>query len=306
MKKILTGLILSVTFLLAASYILIPGKIRISRSVTISAALTGVSRVLTNENTWEKWWPGKTPFTYDEMSFKPGGDAFNVIEVEINSGHETIKSRMELVLIDNDSMTLIWNAEQQAGPNPIKRYLKYKEVKEVEKNMNTLLGHIKTFFEKTENVYGFFIQKTKVVDSVLISSRRSFDHKPDRNEIDDMIQRLKKYITENGVKEKNYPMLNVMKIDNNEFDVMTAIPVDKALPETKEFTVKYLLKGGNILESPIQGGPYTIEKGIEQLETYRADHQYTSPAIPFQLLVTDRKQESDTSKWITKLYYPII
>jgi len=66
------------------------------------------------------------------------------------------------------------------------------------------------------------------------------------------------------------------------------------------------LKGGFILEGEVKNGPYTIDAAMEQLEVYRADHQYTSPAIPYQLLVTDRLKETDTSKWITKLYYPIL
>ena len=100
-------------------------------------------------------------------------------------------------------------------------------------------------------------------------------------------------------------MLNVLKFDNSHFEVMTAIPVDKALPETSEFAPKFLLKGGHILEAQIQGGPYTIENSLKEFENYRADYKFTSPAIPYQLLVTDRVKETDTTKWITRLYYPV-
>jgi len=213
---------------------------------------------------------------------------------------------MELVLINNDSMTLIWTAEKETSINPFTRFSVYRDTKRIQENLNTLLAHIKTFIEKPENVYGFFIHKTMVSDSVLISTRRSFDHDPGPKEIDAMIQSLKKYISDNGAREQNYPMLNVMKLDSADYEVMTAIPVDRTLPDTKEFAAKYMLKKGNILESEIRGGPYTIKTAIDQLEIYRADHQYTSPAIPYQLLVTDRAKETDTSKWITKLYYPVL
>ena len=99
-------------------------------------------------------------------------------------------------------------------------------------------------------------------------------------------------------------MLNVMKTDNS-YVAMTAIPVDRELPATNEFASKFMLKGGNILEAEIKGGPFTIERSFNELENYRADHKYTSPAIPFQSLVTDRAREKDTAKWITKLYYPV-
>jgi hypothetical protein len=306
MKKILIGLVLSAAFLLLASYIFIPGKMKMEKTITVGAALPGVSRVLTNEANWRKWWPNKTPFIYNGVQYKPGGNAFNVINVNIYAGADTIKSRMELVLLSSDSIMIIWNAEKQTSNNPFKRFSIYRDVKRTQENMTLLLGHIKSFLDKPENIYGFPIRKVMVVDSVLISTRRSFDHKPGEKDIDAMIQSLRKYIAEKNAIEKNRPMLNVMMIDSANYEVMTAIPVNKSLPDTKEFATKFMLKDGNILEVQIQGGPHTIASAFNELENYRADHQYTSPAIPYQLLITDRMKEPDTTKWITRWYYPVL
>jgi hypothetical protein len=120
-----------------------------------------------------------------------------------------------------------------------------------------------------------------------------------------MIRDLRKYIAQNNAIEKNSPMLNVLKFDSSHYEAMTAIPVDRALTPTNEFAPKFLLKGGNILEVQVQGGPTTIENGLKELENYRSDYRFTSPAIPYQLLVTDRMKEADTTKWITRLYYPV-
>ncbi len=62
---------------------------------------------------------------------------------------------------------------------------------------------------------------------------------------------------------------------------------------------------GKILSTEIKGGEYAVETGFKELSNYISDNQLTSPAIPFQSLVTNRVMEPDTSKWITKLYYPI-
>jgi len=306
MKKILIGLVLSASFLLLAVYVLIPGKMKMEKTITVNAALPGVSRILTNESSWGKWWPNKTPFNYNGEQYKLGGNAFNVINVNIYAGIDTIKSRMELVLLNGDSIMIMWDAEKQTSNNPFKRFSIYRDAKRTQENMSTLLGHIRSFLDKPENIYGFPIHKVSVVDSVLISTRRSFDHKPGEKDIDAMIQSLKKYIADNKATEKNLPMLNVMKIDSTNYEVMTAIPVNRTLPDTKEFASKFMLKGGNILEVQIQGGPRTIESAFIELEHYREDHQYTSPAIPYQLLITDRMKEPDTTKWITKLYYPVL
>jgi len=305
MKKVLIGLGLSIAFLLAAVYLFIPRKIKIEAALPLNAALPGVFRTLINDSTWRKWWPGETPFAYNKQAYSIKGKFFNVFDIDIYSDKDTINSRMELVLVNANTMTILWNAEQVSSNDPFKRFKRHRHAKQTEKNMNAILQSLKTFLQKKENIYGVDIKKTLVIDSVLISTRRQFDHYPTVQEVDSMIQSLKKYIIQNNAIEKNSPMLNVFELGNSRYEAMTAIPVDKALPKTNEFAPKFLLKGGNILEAEIQGGAYTIEKGLKELENYRADYKFDSPAIPYQLLVTNRAKEPDTTKWITKIYYPI-
>jgi len=305
MKKVLIGLVLSIAFLLAAVYLFIPRKIKIEAAAPLNAALPGVFRTLINESNWKKWWPGETPFAYNKQAYSIKGKFFNVFDIDIYSDKDTLSSRMELVFVEANTMTILWNAEQVSSNDPFKRFERYRYAKQTEKNMNAILQSLQTFFQKKENIYGVDIKETLVKDSVLISTRRKFDHYPDAQEVDSMIQSLKKYISQNNAIEKNSPMLNVFELGNSRYEAMTAIPVDKELPKTNEFAPKFLLKGGNILEAQIQGGPYMIEKGLKELENYRADYKFNSPAIPYQLLVTDRTKEPDTTKWITKIYYPI-
>ena len=215
MKKIFIGLVLSIALLVAAFYFIIPGKIKIKETITVKAALPAVSRLLTNDSSWANWWPEKNVFTLSGEQFKPQGNIFNVIDIDIYSGTDTINTRMELVFVNQDSMTIIWSASKLTSSNPFKRVSDYKDGRHTRKNISKLLEQIRSFFEKPENIYGFAVQKTKVVDSVLISTRRSFDHQPGEKEMDAMIQSLKKYISENKAIEKNYPMLNVVMIDSS-------------------------------------------------------------------------------------------
>ena len=305
MKKILTTLALLVLLALGAVYLFIPRKIKIEAAVSVNTALPGVFRTLINDSNWEKWWPGEIPFVYNKQAYAIKGKFFNMFGVDIYSDQDTIHSRMELVLVKENTMTILWNAEQVSSNDPFKRFGKYRRAKQTEANMNVILQSLKTFLQKKENIYGVDIKETLVKDSALISTRRQFYHLPTVQDVDSMIQSLKKYISQNNAREKNLPMLNVFDLGNSRYEAMTAIPVDKALPKTNEFAPKFLLKGGNILEAEIQGGPYAIKKGLEELENYRADYKLNSPAIPYQLLVTDRAKEPDTTKWITRLYYPV-
>lgn len=305
MKKILMYVFVLTALLLASVYLFIPGQLKVHEAVSIRAAMPGVSRSLSSNENWNRWWPGKSPFTLNDFTYFIEGKIFNAIDIGISAGPDSLRSRMDLVFFEADSMTIGWDVTMNAGNNPFKRLTKNRQVKALHQNMQTILESMKAFMEKTENIYGFHVTETKVADSVLISTRRSFRHKPTVQEVDAMIQQLKKYIADNRAEEKNYPMLHVLQADADHYEAMVAIPVDRMLPETKNFAPKFLLKDGNILEAEVKGGPFTIENAFREFENYRSDHKYTSPAIPYQLLVTDRMKESDTTKWITKLYYPV-
>ncbi|HEX6845912.1 MAG TPA: hypothetical protein VF144_02985 [Chitinophagaceae bacterium] len=305
MKKVIFGLGLIIVFLVVSIYLFIPAKIKIYESVPVKGTVAGVSRLLSNDSSWHEWWPEEPTFHYDGRSYLINGHFFNAFDLSVIEEKDSLDTRMNLVPYGDDSMSVDWSLELFTGTNPFKRFSQYKRAKEIKKDLHTILISLKKFAEVPENIYGIVVRKTIVQDSVLISTRRSFDHKPGPQEIDVMIQKLKDYIKKNAAVEKNFPMLNVSVIDSADYQAMVAIPVDRELPATEEFAPKFLLKNGNILEVQIQGGLYTIEKAFTELENYRDDYKHTSPAIPYQLLVTDRLKEPDTTKWITKLYYPI-
>jgi hypothetical protein len=58
------------------------------------------------------------------------------------------------------------------------------------------------------------------------------------------------------------------------------------------------------LKTGVTGGPLTIKKAHEAIDEYMKDHILSQPAIPFEILVTDRSKETDTSKWKTTIFYP--
>ncbi|MGB8192124.1 MAG: GyrI-like domain-containing protein, partial [Chitinophagaceae bacterium] len=120
-----------------------------------------------------------------------------------------------------------------------------------------------------------------------------------------LVDQLRIYIANEGARETNNPMLHIRPVNDQQFETMVAIPVDKVLQGNKDIFLRRMIPG-NILVTEVKGGRYTIDEGLKTLETYLSDYQKTSPAIPFESLVTDRSKESDTSKWVTRLYYPVL
>jgi hypothetical protein len=133
MKKILISLVLLLVFALAAVYLFIPRKIKIEAAVPLNAALPGVFRTLINDSNWKKWWPGETPFAYNKQAYSIKGKFFNVFDIDIYSDNDTINSRMELVPVEANTMTILWNAEQVSSSDPFKRFERYRSASKQKK-----------------------------------------------------------------------------------------------------------------------------------------------------------------------------
>jgi len=63
---------------------------------------------------------------------------------------------------------------------------------------------------------------------------------------------------------------------------------------------------GKYLTTEVTGGPGSVAAALSGLKDYIRDYQRTIMAIPFQSLVTDRMQVTDTTRWVTRIYYPIL
>ena len=305
MKKTLLALITIAALVLLAVYILIPPKIKITANAAVNAKDEAVHRILMDNVNWNKWWPYEKSFQLQQTNFKIIKKMLNAFEIMIYKNKDSVESILELIPVTNNTTQLNWTYDLITGKDPVKRFDHYRFAQSIKKDIHLVLDSLKSFLDKTENIYGMNVKQVKVTDSVLISTRKTFDHYPDEFETEEMIKTLRAYISSNNAKEMNYPMLHIQQSGNSHFEAMTAIATNIELPDTKHFAHKMLLKGGNLLEAEITGGHATIRAAFDKYPDYLEDNQYTSPAIPYQLIITDRTKERDTSKWITKICYPV-
>ena len=304
MKKIFVLFFVFVALAVGLSFLIIPSTIKIKAAAESSMNSKAAGRYLGQASNWSQWWPGKA-FDYSQAHFRLNKIRLNSFELEMFFKKDSFETSVQLIPSENNHTGYTWACELKSSNNPAKRWMQYFDAIQIKKHLDALLDSLKNYIDKSENVYGFNVQKVKVTDSVLISTRRVFERYPDEKEIDTMIQLLKKYISSQHAIEKNYPMLNVHQNGTNDFEAMVAIATERLLPANKDFAPKLVLKGGNILEAEFKGGPMAIRNAFAEFENYRSDFNIASPAIPYQLIITDRIKEPDTTKWVTKFYYPV-
>jgi hypothetical protein len=314
MKKWLIRVVFVFILFLIGSYFFIPKKIFVTKSITANANQTGVYRFLSDESNWQKWWPGSSSINKDaENVFESGGYRFkktkllyNSFEISIEKDKSIDSSLLHIFLPGNDSIKIEWNATINTGTNPFSKIRHYFKAKQLSNSLAVILTALQKHISNVKHIYGVDIKKEKVKIEYLVSTKKSFGRYPTTEDIYEMINQIKKNIIREQAKEEDYPMLNIKASDSTHFEAQVAIPVNKKLPDTDIFSTKRMLKNGNILVAEISGGKNKTDSAMKKFDLYVSDYQYSNIAIPFHSLVTDRMKEPDTSKWMTRIYYPVM
>jgi effector-binding domain-containing protein len=322
MKKWL--LILAVLIIVLSSiYIFIPARISITESVPVTATQEGSIRMLSIPQNWYKFWPGgvgmqthsagsqikpDTSFYYTsgEYNFYIKKILYNAIELTIERNKDSIESSMYLLPYQVDSFKLQWTALLPYTNNPIKRVQNYFTAKKLGAVFQYVLYRMGNTLSNVKTIYGIDIKKDKIPIQQVITTKRYLDKYPSTETIYAMIDELKKYADQQGVRQIDQPIFNVWSTEAAEFTTQVGLSIDKNIPGNDQYPSKWMMKGGNILTADITGDNRKIEWAKSQMDQYIADNHRSVIAAPFEMFITDRRAEPDSTKWITRLYYPVI
>jgi hypothetical protein len=237
---------------------------------------------------------------------------YHIQKVLVNGFNATAENGSLLYTVDaeflaaqNQSTRFNLIAEFSFSANPFKKAIQYIAFLQAKKELTAFREYIQQFFITPEKVYGHPISQQRLVHSSLISAKQTYDHNPSVAEIYTLINEVKQYISLNGSMEMDFPIMNVYAADSTSFNLMVAIATDRDLPSSGKFFLKNMVRQGGVLVTEVKGGMQTIENARKEMEYYMNDNKRSSPAIPYQLLVTDRLKETDSTKWITRIYYPV-
>ncbi len=310
MKKLLFSLLVLFTLMVAAIYIFIPVKIHFRKSMNVQTTPNSAARFLVDEKVWHNWWPSNsinnndTLFHYKQYEYYVNWKMIMGDSIRIKTKDRYVNSLLNIIPINKDSTSFQWEGESSSESNILKRLRNYFIQKKLKDNADEIFKSLKSYLENEENIYGIKIEHKMVVDTLLISTKKTFNTYPKTEQVYDMINDLKKYISNNSVLQTNPPMLHVLQ-DSGLFKTMVAIPISKTITNTDKFIIKKMV-AGKILITETKGGSANAEATIKKVELYMDDYHLMSPAISFQSLVTDRLKEMDSTKWVTKIYYPIM
>ncbi len=311
MKKGIFVLLFICALLLACVYIFIPSNIVVSSVRDVTTFQHSVVKFIASKQKLNACFvkiatKKDSTYTYKKMSYTIKNIGFNITEIEIGDNNISTTSNLLPVINTTDSTKLLWRTNIMTGFNPIERIKKYYTAKKIEESMGELMDEMKKYLDNPLNTYGIVVKQIRLTDSTLITTKITTGGEPKATEIFAQVKKLEDYAKSKNVNPTNSPMLNIKKIDDTHFESMIGLPVSRRVEDTKDIQLKRMPYGGFMFTTEIKGGNQSIKNGFEKLRIFTEDANRASPAIPYQLMITNRASESDTSKWITILYYPII
>jgi len=308
MKRVLLIFSLLLLIILGAAYFFIPTQQTFIYGINVNCTEDGANRYVIQKDKWQRWLPGDKKedqfYSYRNIQYRFDKILLNGIEATVIHGDDSTKGFLQFLYYSIDSTKLQWTSAITLSANPFKRVVEYMQKQKLKNTIELFVNEIGNYFNQPENIYGFKVEKLKQVETSMVSVKQTFDHYPTLKETYSMIQLLKDYIHAKGVEEKDFPMLHVYEESTTAYEVMAAIPVKTEIPSEGKFQLKRMMMG-SILMAEVRGGVASVTIAEQEFTNYVKDYKKSSPAIPFQSLVTNRLLETDTSKWVTRLYYPV-
>lgn len=310
MKKTFFIVLAAIAIIIAAAYILLSEKPVIAQDLSIDTSDVIAAKFLTTTSGWDKWWPG-IKISDKQYSFQ---DARISIEKMTNSStylklqkdNLTFNGEISCFADAEGSVKFKWDAIDQSDTGFPSRLINYFKTRTAENQVAEILLSLKHFLEDEKNAYGYKIYLNHAKDTVLLVSAGTYPAYPSLQAVYNTVETLKQQADNQGAKQTNFPMLNVTQTDAHEYQVNVALPINKRISPVQRTSINNIPKGGNLLVADVRGGQNTVNNALAQMKIYMKDHRLVSPAMPFQSLITDRIAQRDTSKWITKIYYPIL
>ena len=216
------------------------------------------------------------------------------VDVLIQHDGSDINSTIDIIPLANDTIGIQWQCSMASGLNPVGKIMNYNEAVDIKKNIDDILQHFQVH-----------IQQNSTKDTLLICTKSRMAEYPNTAYTYNLIKKKKKHIIPYGAKQTGYPMRNITQLDSGGFQIMVALPIDKEL-KTEAIFFPSKMVPGRFLVAEVKGGPGTVDDAQNQIRLYMQEYKRMSLAIPFESLITDRSIEADTSKWVTKLFNPVL
>ncbi len=311
MKYLKIAIVLIVLSTISFFYLYIPSTIKVSTFKLSASHELSVLRLINDQKklveSMSSYYDSNAHnINVNGIQFTVSAALSNLVQIDIISKDIKTKSYISVNSLNRDSAAINWFFEIPTTFNPLKRLSDYQEAIKIKKATEQLLISINNYVEHPINVYGYDIKEVTLSDTLLITTKFISKQLPTNTQVYNAVDGLNKYLGSFNRKRLNNPMVTVLENPTNDYTIMVGISIDGEVKETDNYRIKRMPVNGKMFVADIKGGFSNIQNGYSALKTYLLDAKRPSPAVPFELLLNDRRKVADSSQWLTRIYYPVM
>ena len=310
MNRWLSASCILLVLVIAAIYFFIPSALKNTVLVPVKCNVFGADRVLGDTGQWARWWPenakGPGGLEYDGVGYRVAKRLMRSVEISIDDKGGAMSGMLVVFAAPHiDSCYLQLQFDQRVSPNPLKRIKQYREAQHLKADLGIILDSFRTYLESMQNVYGLTMVEISTPGSLVEQTIHVVGMYPTTDTIYTEVRKLERFLEAHGNKKAGYPMVNITVLGDGRFKLRVALPTDKVIPNSGDFQSSEV-PTDKFLQADVVGGDGAVRAAFGSMNNYLSDYGRTIMAIPFASLITDRRLEPDSAKWVTRIYWPLI
>jgi effector-binding domain-containing protein/uncharacterized protein YndB with AHSA1/START domain len=332
LKKILIGVVGVIVVLLIVGFFL-PGKMEISKSITVNAPASYVFEEVNNLQNNEKWsywnnlYKGKMTVAYGDIKSGVGavsewkGDESGNGKMTITESVPDKSIKMDLDFMeqgvakswytfepDAEGTKITTGFTTEVGANPLMRWMCVFMKPEMEKAFDHNLTNLKQIAEaKPKFTVAITEEETRPINYVGISTTMSYeDQKAIEAQMGKSYDELMKALGKAKVEMTGPAIALYPKWDETakQMEMVCALPVAEGAKVPAKYKVMQN-PGGKAVKAVHKGSYDNMMATHEQIMQYIGYKKLEINGAPWEVYVTDPMMEKDPSKWVTEIYYPV-
>jgi effector-binding domain-containing protein len=328
--KILGISILLLILVMGIISFFMPSKIEIEKSIVIKAMPEVVFEQVNDLHNWEKWSPWIEADTTMDIKYfgneKGEGAGFEwksenprigngIITVLSSVLNDSILCEIEFLKKDKATATFYfnkveagtrvnWSIKMNIGVNPLKRLMRALIIKRISNDSEKGLRNLKRNIESTRIIDQALVETTQFPGFRFEGIRATAKPQEIRQKMSFFLSELREYIKTNNLKVIGSPFSIFFSFTVDKIDFLTGIPTEDTGKDSKTII------SGKIDSCKVATldyyGPYSgIEKGYSVINKWIDDNKKKGSGEPFEIYITNRENEKDSTKWLTRIFFPI-
>ena len=330
--KIIGIILLSIVIIMVAWAALLPSEFTVSKTAYIKADKQIVFKQINNFKHWQYWspWhdtlmkidysgpeegPGATMSWFSESE---GKGKMQIIESEkyehlkfdlVFSQNLDSRAEAEFFIEDlKDSVKISWTMQADGFDFMVGRWIGFIVKNGVKASFSKGLENLKEFSEslpKEPDYNGYTINKIIDEDSYYLAFADSALSTDIEAAMNNAYNKVFEFADKNNIKAEGTPVCFWAKFDLEAYSkFMCAIPVADTVKGGDSVRL-YMHKGGTKLMTK-HVGPYTKSAAAwNALHSYSVYNDYKEIDMPYEEYIVGPKQEEDSEKWITNIYFSV-